>query len=272
MTMKEEAASIINGLAQIVVPVYEDVAQPAAREVGKALQTVTKTIHIALAPVSAFVWGYEKIKDFICEKVAEKLKNVPPEDIVTPAPNVAGPLLEALKYTGYESALSELYANLLAASMDKSMKNGAHPAFVEIIKQLTPDEAKLIRLFSDLNLPFPLLTIRWEHKNPSTERSGGIDVCSNFSVFADKIGLEYLDQMPVYIGNLSRLQLIEVPELFQYTSPGVYQDLENAPQVIKLKDQIELNPDLKCVLQRKGVKITDLGKQFIRICVTRNNS
>jgi len=67
----------------------------------------------------------------------------PPDQIVVPKPNVAGPALEALRYTWHEETLSDLYANLLAASsMDKSTADGAHPAFVEIIRQLTPDEAK----------------------------------------------------------------------------------------------------------------------------------
>lgn len=273
MTNQETAtSSLINGLAQVVVPVYEDIAQPAAREVGKALQTVAKTVNIALTPISMLVWGYEQIKDFVCEKVTGRLKDIPPENIVTPAPNVAVPLLDALRYTGYESALCELYANLLAASMDKSMKGGAHPAFVEIIKQLTPDEARLINLFADPHLPFPLLTIRWEHKNPTTERRGGLDVCTNFSLFASNAGLEYSDQMPVYIGNLSRLRLIEIPEFFEYTTPGVYQALENASEIKSLKERIESNPDLICVVQKKGIKITDFGKQFIRICVPPKES
>jgi hypothetical protein len=37
------------------------------------------------------IWGYDKIRDFISTTVAERLKNVPPENIVTPKPNVAGP-------------------------------------------------------------------------------------------------------------------------------------------------------------------------------------
>ena len=49
-------------------PIYQDVVQPAAKEIGQALQTVAKTVHIALAPVSALVWGYDKIKDFVSQK------------------------------------------------------------------------------------------------------------------------------------------------------------------------------------------------------------
>ncbi|OWF71984.1 hypothetical protein B4903_22605 [Yersinia frederiksenii] len=141
-----DAADAVAGIVK-AVPVYQDVLQPAAQEVGTALQTVAKTIHIVLAPVSAMVWGYDKIKDFVSTKVAEKLKDVPPENLISPKANVAGPALEALRYIGHDESLSNLYANLLASSMNKDTANSTHPSFVDIIKQLTSDEAKLFKLF-----------------------------------------------------------------------------------------------------------------------------
>jgi len=49
-----DTAKVVKGIVE-AVPVYQDVAQPAAQEIGKGLQTVAKTIHIVLAPVSALV-------------------------------------------------------------------------------------------------------------------------------------------------------------------------------------------------------------------------
>src|SRR3990167_5011739 len=88
-----DVVDAVTGVAK-AVPVYQDIVQPAAQELGKAIQTVAKIVHIALAPVSALVWGYDQLKDFVSTKVADCLKNVPPENIVTPKPNVAGPALE----------------------------------------------------------------------------------------------------------------------------------------------------------------------------------
>jgi Abortive infection alpha len=202
----------VTGVAK-AVPVYQDVVQPAAQEMGKALQTVAKTVHIALAPVSALVWGYDQIKEFVATKVSERLKNVPPENIISPKPNVAGPALEALRYTGHEERLSDMYANLLAASMDKSTAQGAHPAFVEIIRQLTPDEAKLVSLFLK-EMPFPLLNVRWEYKTPTEEKKGGLDVLVNFSQLGEAAGCEFIHLVPAYIDNLCRLGLADIPAMF----------------------------------------------------------
>lgn len=90
------------------VPVYQDVVQPAAQEIGKVLKTLVMAVRVALSSASALVWGYEQIEDFVSTKVADRLKNVPPENIVTPKLNVAGPALESLRYTGHEPTLTHL--------------------------------------------------------------------------------------------------------------------------------------------------------------------
>jgi len=68
------------------------------------------------------------------------------EKIVTPDPSIAGSIIEALKLTVEKESLRELYSNLLAKSMNIDTAQNAHPAFVEILKQLTSDEAKIYHI------------------------------------------------------------------------------------------------------------------------------
>ena len=270
MTDESKIRDVIDAVTGVAkaVPVYQDVLQPAAQEFGQALQTVAKSVHVALAPISALVWGYDQIKDFVSTKVAELLRNVPPESVVSPKPNVAGPALEALRYTGHESSLSDLYANLLAASMDKATASGAHPAFVEIIKQLTPDEAKLVSLFIH-PMAFPIITVRWEYKTPTPEKTGGQDVLVNFSLLGHLAQVEFPQLTSTYIDNLCRLGLAEVPRMMEYTAQGVYESLENAMEVQNAKAQIEANTEWAFIVERKTLRVTELGKQFANICVLR---
>ncbi len=79
------------------VPVYEDAIRPLAKETGKALQTVGRTVNAALLPVRGLVWGIEQIEDFVQSKVSRKLENTPVEKICSPDPAVAGPALESLR-------------------------------------------------------------------------------------------------------------------------------------------------------------------------------
>ncbi len=260
----------VTGVAK-AVPIYQDIVQPAAQEIGKGLQTVAKTVHVLLAPVSAFVWGYDQIKEFISTKVSERLKNVPPENLVSPKPNVAGPVLEALRYTGHESSLSDLYANLLAAAMDSSTAEGAHPAFVEIIKQLTSDEAKIVSLFVR-EIPFPLLNLRWAFKPNQEGNIGGKAVLVYYSHLGYIAGCEFPKMAPTYIDNLCRLGLTYIPELGEYTAKGVYDDLENDSLIKERIEFIEKSPDIEPILERKALIVTELGKQFVRMCVRPQNN
>ncbi len=258
----EGTINAVIGLAK-AVPVYEDAIQPAAKELGKALGTVAKTVNVVLAPIKGLVWGYEQIEEFVSSKVSEKLQNTPEEEIVTPKLNVAGPALESLRYTGHEASLRELYANLLAASMDSLTSAGAHPGFVEILKQITPDEAKILKLFVN-HRPFPLLDVRRESTRPN---GGGSDILKSFSVLGEEAGCENANLTPAYLDNLSRLGLIEIPTFLEYTAPNVYDPLENHPTVASIKQQLENTPNQRCEIQRKGAQATQLGRQFISICV-----
>jgi hypothetical protein len=233
-------------------------------EVGKVLQ---RTVSMALSPLKALLFGYEKFEEFICEKVPKKLRDIPLENIVTPKLNVAGPLLEALRYTGHEPLLSDLYANLLAASMNKEIRGGAHPAFVGIIQQMTSDEARLFKFFSDAK-SLPLIKIRREYKISVPEKTGGADVLVNFSLFWKKAELECPEQVPVYIENLCRMKLTEIPSSYFLTASGMYEALENDPEVQKIKNQIEEDPEWECVIEKQTLQLTQFGKQFIKICVS----
>lgn len=69
----KDTADSVRGIVE-AVPVYEDLLQPAAQELGKGLQTLSKTINIALSPISGLVWGYEQIKGYIQPALEKDLK------------------------------------------------------------------------------------------------------------------------------------------------------------------------------------------------------
>ncbi|HHF3036786.1 TPA: DUF4393 domain-containing protein [Vibrio diabolicus] len=257
----EGTINAVTGLAK-AIPVYEDVLQPAAKEMGKALGTVAKTVNVALAPVSALVWGYDKIQDFVDTKVSEKLSSVKDEDIVSPPPNVAGPALESLKYTGSIEELKELYANLIASSMDKNTTHKAHPSFVEIIKQLSPDEAKLLVYFASSGSA-PIVDI----KNNRKDKSGGRYEYRYFTNIGEKLKLENLGLNSSYWSNLIRLGLVDIPDDFQLIEEGIYDDILSHTVVKSIVSNINKQEGRVAEIIKTAVLVTDLGRQFIDVCV-----
>jgi hypothetical protein len=59
------------------------------------------------------------------------------------------PALQALTYSLVEEAIREMFANLMAADMNSDRKGDVHPAFVELIKEMTPLEAQILRTLKD---------------------------------------------------------------------------------------------------------------------------
>lgn len=257
-----DVAETVKGVVE-AIPVYQDLLQPAVQEVGKGLQTVAKLTHVALAPISALVWGYEQFQDFISTRLAEKLAGTPPDQIVTPKAFIAGPVFEALRWTGNEEALREMYANLLATSMDERTASNAHPGFVEVIKQMTPDEAKLIAHIPKLDRR-PVVTITADNKEPG---KGGTPILVNYSTLGSSAQCEHIHLTPQYLDNFIRLGLIRIPDDMSYTADDAYSEIENSPVIKSVKAELDALEGKKFGMTKKIVEITQFGNQFIGSCV-----
>ena len=261
-----DAADAIKGVAE-AIPVYQDVLQPAAKEVGSALQTVAKTIHIALAPVSALVWGYEEIKEYVNASLTERLKKLPPEQIASPSPVVAGPVLEALRFAGHDPDLRELYANLLASSMDASSAHRAHPAFVETIRQMTPDEARIMKKLAEATAYAVISAGEQGVKNFMTgrvEELYGVYL-HHFTFLPNDAGCIYTELFPSYLDNLRRLGLLEVIENYHLGGDDLYAALEeHAERDWKPRNTGRGYP----AITRGAILVTALGRQFCDACIT----
>jgi hypothetical protein len=79
---------------------------------------------------------------------------VPEERRISPAPQIAGPVLEAIRYEPEGSPIDEMFSELLSRSMDKERVGEAHPSYPSIIRQLSSDEAKIIKVLREKTYPF----------------------------------------------------------------------------------------------------------------------
>ena len=129
--MAEETTTLIGNI-------YEDAAKETMIESGKTLATIPQTINALLLPLRK--WILEKEYAFEETKILlqKKLENLKTTDIVEPEAYIAVPALEALSYSINNETLRNMYANLLANSMNKNTKDSVHPSFVDIIKQMSP--------------------------------------------------------------------------------------------------------------------------------------
>jgi hypothetical protein len=126
-----------------VIPIaelYRDLTQPATREVGEALGNAAKVARFALAPIDYLAAQHQRWKRYL-ERLAEK---VPEERRMEALPHLAGPVFAGLQYVEEIGINAELFLNLLARAIDREHVSEAHPAFAQLISQLSPDEALIL--------------------------------------------------------------------------------------------------------------------------------
>ena len=160
---------------EIAKDAYDDVGKPVMKPTGELVSLIPRAIKAALYPLEKWVLQKEYNVAETKRLLEEKLQNTPPELIESPEPHIAVPAMQYISYCMDNEELREMYANLLANSMNKVIKNGVHPGFVEIIKQLSPDEAKILKYINS-HKTIPTITLRYEDDNGS-----GIDIIKNFS-------------------------------------------------------------------------------------------
>ncbi len=184
--------------------------------VGTAFLTTLATKG-AEAPANTFnnIWTYvfSPIDNYLIKKNAvnkqnldnflkdinNELSQVEAQNIQKPKTSILGPALEASKYYIEEDEIRKLFAKVIAASFDSSKNSVLHHSFVEIIKQLSPLDAKIIK-----SLPEPFYLIACSVQLGSTKHAivSGVVLNDEFS--------EINFDTAISTSNLSRLGLIEV--------------------------------------------------------------
>ena len=189
---------------QTVGNIYSDVIQPTAKSVGNTLSLIPRTVGVWLGKWEKWIINGEKSIELTRQAVQERVAKIPEEKLSEPEPNIAIPAIQQLSYCYDCEELRNMYANLLVTSMNVDTKSSAPPAFVDIIKQLTPDEAKLIKSLDYSYQFYPLIDIVAEKANHSFRY-----LLKNFTV--RKVAeLEYPESISTYIENLARLKIIEI--------------------------------------------------------------
>ena len=243
---------------EVITKIYDDVFHPAASVVGDKLKGATK---IALSPLSVMIWSYDQISLYIEEKVSEYFnkKNIKEEEISTPDPSIAVPIIETMRYSRHKPELQEMFINLLGASMDSNNIN-EHPAFIEIIKQLSSDECKMIKYLKD-NFMLPMLKLKFQLNDDS---GGEIDATPYFSDLCYKANCCYPNKFPEYLNNLCRLGLVETLYDKYFIIDEPYIELRSNSNFPVPTNN---NNKYKIVDKNSVFKLTEFGKMFCEVCV-----
>ncbi|MCL2354124.1 MAG: DUF4393 domain-containing protein [Defluviitaleaceae bacterium] len=255
-----------DALAEVAKEVYVDVGKPILKPTGELTGLIPRTIRNALSPL--IKWNLKKEYNLAeTEKLlAIKLQNVDPSQIRTPEAYIAVPAIQYISYCMDSEGLRDMYAELLAKSMNEATYKDVHPSFVEIIKQLCPDEAKILNI---INTDMETIDVILESAN-----RGSIYAYRDFSDIGYKAKCEYPGDISKYINNMGRLGIISKGTFSSLFDKTAYDPLKNHPLVSDLKEKYEGRPlrqfggDSAIVqIEERIWNITSFGKGFINICI-----
>jgi hypothetical protein len=237
----------------------------AAGNLGETAVTLTKTINNVLVPLAAINFAFDKARAYFSgrfqQDIAEKAQAIPPEHVVEPKASIAGPTLQGLAFTHEEPNLKDMYLNLLATSMDGRSASLAHPAFVEIIKQLDSEDARLVRGALQSPISIPIIQIHRKLKDGSGY-SVLVQHLLNLTNSATGVPVED-PQLPAMIDNWIRLGLVEVSYDKHLIDAARYSWADQRPELLRLSQAQQ--PDEARVEYQKGImQRTELGKRFAK--------
>ncbi|MFM0077183.1 Abi-alpha family protein [Paraburkholderia sediminicola] len=126
---------------EVAKAAYDDTVSGALKETGKIGQDLVKTLRLVLFPLQYTA----ALQDRLSKHLRKSIDRVPEDRRIAPIESLALPIAEQLRFHDEESIVGDMFVSLLARAMDRERVGEAHPAFVQIVSQLAPDEAVLIQ-------------------------------------------------------------------------------------------------------------------------------
>lgn len=235
-------------------PKTEDAAHiPAVSEETRSALVAEK-----LSGFAAVTWDWAQIQAYTATTIEEILaaRAVPPENLTSPRLDIAIPAIEAMRYSG----LKREFALLIAATMDTERADDAHPSFIEILKQLTSDEVRMLSFFPDPGQVLPFANIDY------TDRSGRI--LSSLRYIVPEFLAEACDRRRAlggYIDNLLRLNLVTAPGHLAIDDGRFYRELLAQPFIAAFEATVPSK--LKANIDRRVIALSDFGQMFRTCCI-----
>lgn len=264
MTETTDIDIVVETVKTVGKDVYEDGLKPVVKPTGELGGLIPRTIKAALAPLEKWIMVREYNLEATRRLLEEKLQNTPAELIESPEPYIAVPALQYTSYCMDNDELRNMYANLLANSMTKVVKDGVHPGFVEIIKQLSPDEAKILKHMKTHPVE-PTITLKYKHA-----AGGGVAIIRDFSDIGERVGCEQPQNIAAYFDNMVRLGLIvNVGNLSYLTDKTRYEPLKHHRwvSVYATDEQAQARGFDKYSFEEGFVRLSAYGENFCSVCL-----
>lgn len=258
---KNVTQELIKQSSGVLEKAYDDLAHPTAKSLGNTVSLLPRTIGVWLGKWEKWIINGEESIRLTAQAVQEKAAKIPEEKLTEPEPYVAVPAIQQLSYCYDSEELREMYANLLVSSMNSDTKWQVHPSFLDIIKQLSPLDAKAIDALMQAGQPLPIVTVTLNFTESKSLLELLLDYSIDlFSLYGDT------DIMCSSLQNLDRLGILNI-RYDQVVKPdNRYVKFEEDPVYIGLVKEYGGKDKTKIELKKGLIELSEFGKMFCKCC------
>lgn len=194
--------------------------------------------------------------------IDDEVSKIPNESINNnPDISVIGPALEASKYYVEKTDVRKMFAKLIAAEFDARSSDKVHIAFVEIIKQMSANDAKLLKILPKVG---PLAEFRLYVNDRKSYTSLGKDI-----IYIPGLIETNFENNAISINNLSRLGIVELSHISSLVDETIYKAYEAFDEYKQGTKIVQEHPDNYSSMEVSSgsFSITPFGDVFKKICL-----
>lgn len=236
----------------------EKTVTPLAENVGKTLGDLWFLIfggisHAAEKKRLKYALGLKAFK----ESLEAKVKAIPNENRIEPDTQNVCQAMENAKYCVENEDLREMFANLIASTMDKEKYKQVHPSYSEILKQMTSCDAQLLKNFIYTpNLPICAFQLKCAN--------GSFTRLTDYTYFKKNTDFD-VETNSIILTSLERLGVIKIHIGEWLNDDRLYQIYENSDIFMKYKKMYNNNQN-EVVIEKGFAALTPLGKILLKVC------
>lgn len=256
-------------LTNITEKIYTNTLEEPLKSTSNITTTVLDFFYnTVMYPMQKYnLYAKNKLENY-AKDLHNKAKEIPEKNLVNPRVNILGPAMEGLKYNLDEKYIKEMFTNILLSDMDNRKQNKVLPSYIEIIKQLSKEDAEFLILLKNFHKNLCSISIKVEEQN-----SKGYFSLDKYIIYGynhnsisnnTTFNISKLNQL--VIDNLIMHRLIEQKYDVYYTFATSNEQYTTLFNQVKSKYELPSNQFLN---YDKGlVRLTDFGKNFIEICLS----
>lgn len=260
--MNEIKQKLAKATGTVATDVAEDLVRPTSKSIGE---------NVGLLIDGAMGWlGYwgqkQQIKREIYleeykKQITQKIENIPEENLIEPPVRIVGPAIEASKFFIEEATCREMFAKLIASSCNNAVSGAVHPSFPEIIKQLSPLDARFLLLFKKQST-FPIAELTEKDTNekltPYPNLLFDFMTVPNDFTYSEHLELSKAVDMLVRFGLLTKNDRV-IQLNYNYNSFKNHWFYRATEKTLEEGSVLKIHP--------YRIELTLLGKDFVKSCV-----